>query len=207
MSEARIFQVNPGFKLVLASTSPRRSRLLADSGLAFSIHRPDFREGAPEKDTQPGEYAARMAARKAATVPLSPGATVIAADTVVCLDDTVLGKPSSAPAALAMLKLLNGREHHVITAVRVILPDSSVRDFSSLTKVHFGLWDETTLHAYVRTGSPLDKAGAYGIQDEGSFLVERIEGSYTNVVGLPLAPLIRILLAHGIIGRDSTPGA
>lgn len=196
-----VFKLKAGLSLVLASTSPRREELLASSGLPFIIRAPAILEPEPEKDETPAAYTAKMAAAKGrAASPLFPGKNVVivAADTAVAIDDLVLGKPRDAAEAQKMLKTLNGRVHAVYTSVWLRPPNEEIV-FTEKSSVRFGHWPQTALAAYVATGEPLDKAGAYAVQGVGSFLVEAIEGSWTNVKGLPLSRLLAFLLAGGII--------
>jgi len=180
--------------LYLASTSPRRRELLAGLGIAFTVKAAQVDEAAI-----PGEgaleHVVRLAAQKAATVAAGlkrrgTEALVLAADTVVTVDTAILGKPKDGPDALAMLRLLAGRSHDVVTACRLVrVDDGRVAAAVSVTAVRFAPWDETLARWYVATGEPMDKAGAYGIQGLGVFLSERITGSWSNVVGLPLEAL------------------
>ena len=192
--------------LVLASASPRRKHLLEQAGLVFEVLPADVEErynGEP-----PEEFAGRCSARKAAEVfPLRPAAAVVAADTIVVLcdrasgKDRVLGKPAGPAEARSMLAGLSGREHRVITGVTVRWGKEE-RTGSRETRVRFRTLDPEEIDRYVATGEPLDKAGAYGIQDRGVHLVESLEGCYTNVVGLPLGLLRELLLG---VGLDALP--
>lgn len=208
--------------LVLASTSPRRQAFLREQGLEFTIVAPQL----PEPDPQPGEipddYAKRTATAKArealalvkarALPGLSsgPGPVILSADTIVVLDDgvpghpaTILGKPVSEEHAVDMLARLSGRTHTVITAC-CLLPASGLEDdqtycFADHSLVTFAAWPVGLLRAYAATGDPLDKAGAYGIQGQGSFLVERIDGSWSTIVGLPMSRTMEALLKIGAL--------
>ncbi len=199
--------------LVLASASPRRARLLRQVGLSFEIW-----DGVPEEETRgvllagpdgggPGWTleAVRARARDAAlgkarpAAAAQPDAVVIAADTVVVVDGVVLGKPHTPADAEEMLLRLSGRTHHVATGVVVahgrrglMLADDSV------TAVRFRPLRREEILRYIATGEPMDKAGAYGIQGRAALFVERVEGDYFGVVGLPLAPLARMLDAAGV---------
>ncbi|NHZ48464.1 Maf family protein, partial [Nitratidesulfovibrio liaohensis] len=142
----------------------------------------------------------RAAAAKAASVAASrPGCVVIAADTVVALHGEIMGKPRDRMDAVRMLSRLAGHTHEVVSACCVALPDGNSETFHAATRVT--MWDApaAALAAYAATGEPDDKAGAYGIQGVGAFLVESIDGSWSNVVGLPVAELVRLLLHHGVI--------
>lgn len=190
--------------------SPRRSELLAATGVDFSVCRPDFPEGQPLRGETVQDYALRMASGKAesATLQQSGGppetrAAIIACDTIVCLDGLCLGKPSSLETSLELLKQLNGRLHEVLTAVVIIWPDGQKSTLVESTEVQFMRWPVSVLEAYVKACRPLDKAGAYGIQDAGGFLVRGIRGSWTNVVGMPLAQLLELLLDKGVIAPES----
>jgi septum formation protein len=194
--------------LVLASASPRRSELLRSLGLAFEVRpalrpEPQFKPGIP-----PEEYALLAAAAKAREVAKShPDAAILAADTIVVVDSDVLGKPKDRNEALAMLSRLAGREHQVVTGCCLIFGAEAIdaqheECLVVCTKVWMADFSRAALAAYVATGEPLDKAGAYGIQEQAAFLVERIEGSYTNVVGLPLCEIVGFLVRRGIIGLN-----
>ncbi|WP_420457384.1 Maf family protein [Rubrivirga sp.] len=177
--------------LVLASASPRRRDLLARLGLAFDVRPSDADETWPE-GLDPGPAAAEVALRKARATP-AEGALVLAADTVVVLDGEVLGKPADADDAARTLRRLSGRTHTVATGIALGLDGREATAFET-TAVTFAALSDAEIAAYVTTGSPLDKAGAYGIQDDlGAVFVERIEGDYFNVVGLPLRRLYATL--------------
>jgi septum formation protein len=177
--------------LVLASGSPRRRELLALLGWDFRVVVPDVDESSrPSED--PISYVRRIAHTKAAAVEVDAGAVVVAADTTVELDGRILGKPADADDAVAMLRALSGRTHRVHTAV-VVRHAGDVRDDVVTTHVTFVVVPEPTLAWYVSTGEPMDKAGAYALQGAGGVLVERIDGSASNVVGLPLAQLTALL--------------
>ena len=191
--------------LVLASSSPRRRELLQSLGLEFEILPAGFPEPAFQPGSDPREYALLVATAKAGEVAgRRPGAAVLAADTIVVVDGDVLGKPENDAQAVVMLSRLAGREHLVITAccLLISLPGGKVVSedrFSLDTRVWMADFGAGTLAAYAATKEPLDKAGAYGIQERAAFLVERIEGSYTNVVGLPLSEAVRLLLRRGVV--------
>ncbi len=178
--------------LILASGSPRRAELLARAGYCFEVVPPDI-----DERRQPGEaprdYVARLAAEKAAAVaPRYPERVVLAADTTVVVDSTVLGKPRDADDAAGMLRRLSGRAHDVLTGVAVRRGGAAVSAVEQ-TAVHLAALDEALIGWYVATGEPSDKAGAYGVQGIASRFVTRVEGSYSNVVGLPLALVDRLL--------------
>jgi len=186
--------------LILASGSPRRRKFLTDLGLVFTMAAADLDETIHPGEL-PGELVCRLATEKAAAVATArPEAWVIGADTVVVLGREILGKPTDPGEALAMLKRLAGRTHEVWTGVSVMRwCDAACRTFAVCTEVTFAEASESVLAAYVATGEPLDKAGAYGIQGQGVFLVSTINGSYSNVVGLPLPELLGQLLDLEII--------
>ena len=191
--------------LVLASGSPRRKELLAGLGLDFFVH-PAV---APEPTFIPGNDpeafalgAAQAKAREVAS--LQPESLVLAADTIVVLGGEVMGKPKDFLEALAMLERLAGREHAVITGCCLLDPkNNDQHHFAVRTTVWMRNFGSEVLTAYVVTGEPMDKAGAYGIQERAACLVERIQGSYTNVVGLPLTEVVDRLLRCSAIAPQS----
>jgi septum formation protein len=177
---------------ILASASPRRRALLASAGATFDVIPADT-----DETWLPGElpraYVLRVARAKARAVAAQhSGARVLAADTTVALNDRVLGKPIDAEHAAAMLGDLSGHEHHVHTAI-VLRAGRRERHRIVTTRVRFRRLDAGDIERYIATGEPFDKAGGYGIQGEGGALVEVVHGSYTNVVGLPLAQTLRLL--------------
>jgi len=177
---------------ILASASPRRRELLAMAGIPFEIHVSRVEERI-DPAWGAAEAARSLAQQKAADIGARfPAACVIAADTIVGIDGTLLGKPEDAADAARMLRLLSGREHRVVTGV-CLRRGEAERVFSRETLVRFYPLGEEEIAAYVRSGEPMDKAGAYGIQGPGALLVEGITGDYYNVMGLPLAMLIREL--------------
>lgn len=186
--------------LILASGSPRRKELLRQLGLTFDII-PAILQETPLAGEPAADFALRMATEKAAQIfERHPEACIIAADTIVTLDGVMYGKPHNAEEAYLWLQALNGKTHQVITGMAV---SSSKRNLLSktctMTHVTFATFTEDILRAYIQTGDPMDKAGAYGIQGMGTFLVQSISGSYSNVVGLPISLLVTILLEHEII--------
>lgn len=188
--------------MILASQSPRRRELLADAGFGLTIIPAQIDESRLPGET-PVELVGRLAAEKAEAVRASLGAGVrddllVAADTIVWMGDEALGKPSDASDAAAMLRELSGRTHHVSTGVCAMRLSSdggrmAETRFVETTDVTFWELTEAEVAAYVATGEPLDKAGAYGIQGAGRMLVRKIDGDYPNVVGLPVARLVREL--------------
>lgn len=186
--------------LILASGSPRRRKMLRSLGLDIKIV-PVKADETPLAGEKPGVFARRMAETKAlAAAAQNPASWVIGADTVISLAGTILGKPRDATDAMAILKRLVKTTHQVITGICCCRLDRQFRTvWAETTSVAFADADEDVLAAYIRTGEPLDKAGAYGIQGIGSFLIDGIEGSCTNVIGLPTASVVSILLANRII--------
>ncbi|MEF2231964.1 MAG: Maf family protein [Pseudodesulfovibrio sp.] len=186
--------------LVLASGSPRRRELLSDLGLEFHVEPSPLPEPAPLPGEAASDYARRMAELKTRDVAARfPDSTVLGADTIVVLDGAIMGKPKDANDALAMLSRLSGRTHQVVTGFTVILPDGATVSQSVSTDVDMRVSGEAELKSYVATGEPMDKAGAYAIQGVGTFLVTAIRGSYTNVVGLPVARVLEILLDRNVV--------
>lgn len=177
-------------KYVLASASPRRRELLGVAGLEFDVVVSNADEAVPE-GISPEEAAVLTAEKKAEAVQtLCPDACVIGADTTVVLDGEVMGKPADRADAVRMLRMLSGREHYVLTGVCLLYKDKKVT-FVQRTAVRFYELSEDEINDYVDSGEPMDKAGAYGIQGLGCKLVEGIEGDYFNVVGLPVARVMR----------------
>lgn len=184
-------------QIVLASASPRRAALLTAIGIRFRVVVTDIDERA-----RPGELAdglvERLALEKAASaVPRADGLPVLAADTIVVVDDVVLGKPASEAEGLAMLERLSGRSHRVVTAVALAVGDAAQTRISSTT-VTFRVIEPGEARAYWKTFEPADKAGGYGIQGIGGIFVDHIEGSYSGVVGLPVAETENLLRAFGV---------
>lgn len=186
-------------RIILASGSPRRRELLAGIGLDGLEIIPAVGEEKKNPDLSPAELVKSLALAKAEEVFLkNPGAVVIGADTVVSLDGKILGKPKSEAEAGAMLFALSGRAHEVLTGVAVISPEGQAETGAEITRVCFRSLDPAEIKAYVATGEPMDKAGAYGIQGRASLFVERLEGDYFNVVGLPLCRLGLMLKNLGV---------
>ncbi len=186
--------------LVLASGSPRRRELLALLGLRPDVVPADIDESVRNGE-RPEAYAERVAREKATAVHARRAdAIVVAADTIVVLDWTILGKPATEIEAGAMLKKLQGRQHVVHTAIAVAYRDELVSGVEA-TRVWIRPLDDATIRAYVATGEPMDKAGAYGIQGFGAVIVERIEGDYFTVMGLGLGRLVALLRDVGVAYR------
>lgn len=184
--------------IVLASASPRRQELLRNAGIQFEVRAADIPE-IPLPREAAGAFAERMAQEKARAVRARmPQRVILAADTVVVVSGEILGKPSDHPDAARMLRLLAGRTHWVITAV--CLAGDSFEDVrSETTAVHFSAVPEGEIQAYVASGEPMDKAGAYAIQGGASPWISKIDGDYSNVVGLPLQLTCKMLREHGVI--------
>lgn len=186
--------------IILASGSPRRQQYLRELGLDFTVQIASVEERINEGEG-PDDFVLRMALEKAEKVSSSAsGAWVISGDTIVCLQNDILGKPISERHAVEMLMQLRGREHEVKTGFCVANDRLGIAvNRLVTTRVHFASFTEEVARAYVATGEPFDKAGAYGIQGKGACLVKGIEGSYTNVVGLPLYEVIDVLLKNNVI--------
>ena len=190
--------IQPALPLILASGSPRRRELLDLMGLTYTVETPDADESFSGR---PSETVMEISRRKAAAVAARHSdSIIIAADTLV-FADSILGKPHTPERAKEMLRSLVGNWHHVYTGITVINTRSGriLRNVDK-TRVHLVPMTEQEIDAYVATGEPLDKAGAYGIQGMGGMFVDRIDGSYSNVVGLPMS-MLRTMLAQ-IGGMD-----
>lgn len=189
-------------RLILASASPRRRQLLSDAGYEFDVASPHVEEVSHGWLTI-RELTIWNAARKAGAVPdVSRDAVVLAADTLVTIDGEVLGKPADLDDALRMLQRLSGRSHEVWTGVRINdTAHGRSRSFHEMSRVHFRKLDDRAIRSYLAKIDPLDKAGAYAAQGHGTEIIERIEGSYSNVVGLPMEKTKRALESFGIAPR------
>jgi septum formation protein len=190
--------------LILASASPRRRDLLAACGIPFQII-PSMIDEHPLLDEPAETYVQRLALAKAESVARHhPDAVVLGADTIVAIDGLLLGKPQSLDEARQMLNRLCGREHKVLTGVAVVTTRMAGRygDRSAqgmvASRVLMRHFTAATIEWYIATGEPLDKAGAYAVQGLGGALVERVEGSYTNAVGLPLTETLALLRQFGV---------
>jgi len=184
------------YGIVLASASPRRSELLASVGIAFDV----VPSGAPEEVLEgesPEEHVVRLSkekAREVASRPDVPGRWFVGSDTVVLRDDSILGKPKDAEDAAAMLRSLAGRVHRVLSGYAVFDREEGTTVAGCVaTTVRFKELTESEIAGYIATGEPMDKAGGYAIQGIGAFMVLAIDGSYTNVVGLPLCEVVEVL--------------
>ena len=178
--------------LILASASPRRRQLLEMLGIPIEVVPSNLPEMRRPAET-PIDYVERLAREKALSV---PGPLVLGADTTVIVRDQVLEKPGSPAEALAMLQKLQGRTHQVVTSV-VLVAEGTVHQATDITSVTFRRADDAMLRAYVATGEPMDKAGAYGIQGYGAALVDRIDGDFFSVMGLPLRLVLNLLERAG----------
>ena len=184
-------------RIVLASGSPRRQELLQRIGIRdFTVRVPQVEEWYPDGLT-PEEIVCYISREKSQAVPSDQEEIVITADTMVFLDDQRLGKPQDEADALRMLTALQGRRHTVCTGVTVRQGDRVLTE-SEATGVIFRPAEESELRAYIATGEPMDKAGSYGVQGKGALLVERLEGDFFNVMGLPVLRLSRMLAQFGI---------
>jgi septum formation protein len=175
--------------LVLASKSPRRQQILRDAGIPFRVRAVDIVEERRLGES-PIDYVQRLAEEKAFAVPLLSGEVILGADTTVVIDDHVLEKPRDLADASRMLGLLAGREHQVITGICLRSESQKIVDVAT-TRVRFVTLTHEELEAYAASGEPIDKAGAYAIQGLASKFIDRIEGEYFNVVGLPVALVYR----------------
>jgi len=183
------------YKIILASSSPRREELLRTSGLGFEVIHPSSDEAASDGEA-PEEFALRVSLEKACSVSsaLGEGAIVIGADTIVVVDGEILGKPGDPEEASSMLRKLSGKEHRVYTAFSIVRAKNELLHSESVcTAVRVKPLAASEIEGYIKTGEPMDKAGAYAIQGAGSFIVSGIEGSYSNVVGLPVEELLEAL--------------
>lgn len=189
--------------LILASRSPRRCELLSRLGLSFDTDTPDVDESC---DLPAQEAVQQLSLRKAsAAASLHPGCWIIGADTLVALGEQSLGKPKNEDDAIRMLKLLSGRTHQVYTGVSVISPSGEVLTGFDRTDVTFDLLTDCEIISYVRSGEPMDKAGAYALQGRAGSWITHLNGSDTSVIGLPLYLVRRLLIRSGYT-PDRDPG-
>lgn len=187
----------PRRRLILASASPRRARIIESLGLAFEVRPADVDESILPGET-PGVAVRRLARRKALVPARRPGDCVIAADTVVALGSRILGKPKDRAEARAMLRALSGRTHVVATGVAAVW-GKNIATVVDLTEVRFRRMDEAEIARYVRTGEPMDKAGAYHVEGGGAAFIEAIHGSPSNVAGLSITSVRRLLIRAGVL--------
>jgi septum formation protein len=188
--------VRVSHRLVLASRSPRRAELLEAAKIPFVLRVADIDETALPGET-PRDYVLRVAKEKARAVPAAESETVLAADTTVVLGTEILGKPRDAADAVRMLSALAGRRHDVLTGVSIIRGGVRLALEVASTGVWFNPMSTAEIAEYVTSGEPMDKAGAYAIQGIASRWITRIDGSYTNVVGLPVELVHRLLRGSG----------
>ena len=182
--------------IVLASSSPRRKQLLEMLRIPFRVVAPEVDEHVLAGEA-PRDYVTRLSRVKAEAVAArAPGELVLAADTTVVLDGEIIGKPESAADAVAMLSRLQGRTHEVMTAV-ALRRDGELAGALDVSRVTFRPMDRASLEAYVATGEPLDKAGAYAIQGVGAVLIANVDGDVYGVMGLPLGPVVDLLARFG----------
>jgi septum formation protein len=184
----------PAIMLILASRSPRRSELLRAAGFQFAVRHVDLDESVVGEES-PCEYVLRLAEQKALAVEVHPHEIILAADTTVALGNEILGKPVDDDDARRMLQKLSNRRHDVFTGVCLRSGDKITTEFAC-TGVWFDPLTEAEVEDYVCSGEPLDKAGAYAIQGLASKFISRIDGSYSNVVGLPVELVYRLLREH-----------
>ena len=184
-------------RVILASQSPRRRELLTLVGITHDVQPADIDE-TPWPDEAPIPHTERLATAKAQVIASrNPDALVIAADTIVVIDGAILGKPTDEAGARAMLRRLSGRTHEVCTAMVVAIGEQ-VRSEVVRVQVRFRTLDDDSIARYVKTGEPMDKAGAYGIQGYGATIVEHIEGDYFAVMGLSLVTVVRLAGQMGV---------
>ena len=178
-------------RVILASRSPRRRELLGLFHIPFTVHAADIDE-TMDPAVAPASEVARVSLAKAEAIPRQPEDVVIAADTIVVLEEQVLGKPADKEDAVRMLTALSGRDHQVMTGLAVLRGD---RKFvhTEITDIHFRALSEREIRDYVATGEPMDKAGAYGIQGGAALFAEKMHGDYYNVMGLPVCKLRQML--------------
>lgn len=189
--------------IILASKSPRRKHLLEQAGLEFSVIPSDFDESSVAM-SDPAACVRALAEFKARDISQKhPGSWIIGADTIVVIDNDTLGKPGSRDEAREMLRRLSGKIHRVLTGYCICCGEKKQLFSDTVkTEVLFKKLRSNEIDWYIETGEPLDKAGAYAIQGLGSFLVKSIEGSYTNVVGLPVCEVMEFLITEGAVLLD-----
>lgn len=184
--------------VILASGSPRRRALLDMVGISCEVCIPYIEENTDK--TVPSEIVKDLSLQKALSVaPKYPGQAVLAADTIVEIDGRILGKPKTEDEAFSMLKMLSGRTHSVYTGVALIFPDGSRDSFYSETRVTMFDNSDDLIRDYISTGEPMDKAGSYGIQGTGAYLVEKVDGDYGTIVGLPVSIVFRKLREYTLL--------
>lgn len=183
--------------MILASQSPRRKELLGFISSDFRVIPAKGEERVPE-GASPEETVLALSRQKAEEIfETHKGEIIVAADTIVSIDGEILGKPRDEAHAFEMLQKLSGRVHSVFTGVCVIFEDGSIENFAEETKVEFYELTDAEINAYIATGDPMDKAGAYGIQEKGAANVKGIVGDFYNVMGLPVGRLARVIAENG----------
>ena len=189
-------------QLVLASGSPRRREILESAGLEFEVVLSDVTEDPPTSGERAEQYATRMARRKASSVATKVGrGVVLGADTVVVVDGAILGKPVTRSEAVEMLRRLRGRDHGVTTGMAVVESETGLVETAAVAStVQMRRYGDGEIEAYVASGEPFDKAGAYAVQDTHFRPADRVEGCYLNVVGLPLCRAAELLSRVGVAG-------
>ena len=195
-------------RIVLASSSPRRKELLQSVGVEFEVIEPTSDE-TPLGKENPEDYVTRLSTEKALSVSknLDEDVLVVGADTIVVVDSEILGKPRDEQDASVMLGKLSGRAHHVLTAFSITKGEYEVLHKHVVgTEVIVKSLEPNEIEGYIKTGEPMDKAGAYGIQGAGAFMIKGIKGSYTNVVGLPLVEVLEALKKLGALRLFSGNG-
>jgi septum formation protein len=188
--------------IILASASPRRRELLTETGIAFEILTTDITEHDAESSPHllPTDLARENARLKAqAVAALRPKRWVLGADTVVALEKRLFGKPASLDQAKEFLRALSGQTHEVITGCALIAPEGEAEIFHDVSRVTFRVLMEETIARYLAEVSVLDKAGAYALQERGEWIIERVEGSRTNVIGLPTEAIERVFIRRGLL--------
>jgi septum formation protein len=187
-------------KIILASASPRRRELLEHIGITFEVIPSGIEEEARDGE-EPREHVLRLSQLKAKKIARRyDGAVIVGADTIVVLDNEILNKPEDEQEAFDMLSRLSGREHRVFTGFCVLdASDGTMQCEAVESKVRFKDLTPEEIRRYIKTGEPMDKAGAYAVQGKGSYMIKEIEGSYTNVVGLPLCELVEVLTRLKVI--------
>ncbi len=186
-------------KIILASTSPRRKEILAKAQVSFEVQESNYEEDMT-LNMPPEKLAEFLSAGKAkAVADKNTDAIVIAADTFIVYEHHRLGKPKNPERAKEMLEMLSGKEHEIVTGVTIIDTDTSEPySFHESTKVFMSQLSPEIIDAYIKTGEPIDKAGAYALQEMGALLIEKIEGDFFNAMGLPLRRLVKELKNFGV---------
>lgn len=201
MNYPNLNKLSSKYDIILGSSSPRRKKILKETGIRFNCLSPNiFERQGP--DESPYEFARRLACEKALSLQkfLNKNQIVIGCDTIVVLGDKVLGKPKDESDALKTIQFLSGKQHFVCTALAIAGNNSVLKSGYDVTKVFFNEVSEEQIKDYIYTGEPMDKAGAYGIQGMGAFLVDRIEGCLDTVIGLPCMLLEK--LAREILNQS-----